>query len=117
YAYLRRVGWQRREQRRARDRARLVAIYEGRRPWYHTVRRGEALASIAQIFATTPEQVRALNNLVGDRVRIGQTLLVKPFTKEPVPTPPGASPEYAPPPSPVVPTPAPAAPSRAPARR
>ncbi|NUS48188.1 MAG: LysM peptidoglycan-binding domain-containing protein [Gemmatimonadaceae bacterium] len=117
YAYLRRVGWQRREQRRARDRARLVAIYEGRRPWYHTVRRGEALASIAQIFATTPEQVRALNNLVGDRVRIGQTLLVKPFTKESVPTPPGASPEYAPPPSPVVPTPAPAAPSRAPARR
>ena len=70
-----------------------MAILEGRRAWYHTVRRGEALASIARTFGTTPEQVRALNNIVGDRVRIGQTLLVKPFTKEPVPTPPGAVPE------------------------
>ena len=115
YAFLRRVGWQRREERRARDRARAVAIYEGRRAWYHTVRRGEALASIARTFATTPEQIRALNNLVGDRVRIGQTLLVKPFTKEPVPTPAGAVPELAPAPAPVVPgvaAPAPATPAR-----
>jgi hypothetical protein len=109
YAYLRRVGWQRREERRARDRARLVAIYEGRRAWYHTVRRGEALASIARTFATTPEQIRALNNLVGDRVRIGQMLLVKPFTREPVPTPPGAVPELAPAPAPAAPTAAPRA--------
>jgi hypothetical protein len=110
YAYLRRVGWQRREERRARDRARLVAIYEGRRAWYHTIRRGEAIASIARMFATTPEQIRALNNIVGDRVRIGQTLLVKPFTKEPVPTPPGATPELAPAPTPTPPaaTPPPA---------
>ena len=31
YATLRAIGWQRREERRARDRARLVQIYEGRR--------------------------------------------------------------------------------------
>ena len=96
YRYLRQVGWQRREARRARDRARLVAIYEGRRAWYHTVRRGQALASIAKMYNTTPEAVRALNNIVGDRIRIGQTIMVKPLTREPVPTPPGASPEYAP---------------------
>lgn len=99
YAAIRVVGWQRREQRRARDRARVLAVEEGRRAWYHTIRRGEALASIARMFNTTPEQVRALNGIVGDRVRIGQTVMVKPFTKEPVPTPPGAVPEHAPVPS------------------
>jgi hypothetical protein len=96
YAVLRAVGWQRREVRRARDRARVIANQEGRRAWYHTIRRGEALASIARMFNTTPEQLRALNGIVGDRVRIGQTIMVKPFTKEPVPTPPGAVPERAP---------------------
>ena len=99
YKYLRQVGWQRREERRANDRARLVAIYEGRRAWYHTIRRGEAIASVAKTFNTSPEVIRSLNGIVGDRIRIGQTLLVKPITKEPVPTPPGASPEYAPAPS------------------
>ena len=48
------------------------------------------------MFNTTPEQLRALNGIVGDRVRIGQTIMVKPFTKEAVPTPPGAVPEQAP---------------------
>jgi hypothetical protein len=103
YRYLRQVGYQRREERRARDRARLVAIYEGRRAWFHTIRRGQALASIAALYHTTPEALRSLNNIVGDRVRIGQTIMVKPLTKEPVPTPPGASPEHAPPPQPVAP--------------
>jgi hypothetical protein len=114
YTYLRQVGWQRREARRARDRARLVAIYEGRRAWYHTIRRGEALASVAKMFNTSPEVLRALNNITGDRIRIGQTLLVKPITKEPFPTPPGAVPEYAPAPAPPLPAnPQPAAINRA----
>jgi hypothetical protein len=112
YRYLRQVGWQRREERRARDRARLAAIYEGRRAWYHTIRRGEAIASIARMFNTSPEVIRALNNITGDRIRIGQTLLVKPITREPFPTPPGAVPEDAPPPAPVaaLPTPTPRVP-------
>lgn len=38
YRQLRVVGWQRREDRRAKDRARLAVSYEGRRAWYHTVR-------------------------------------------------------------------------------
>jgi LysM repeat protein len=80
------------------------------------VRRGEALASIAKMFNTTPESLRALNGIVGDRVRIGQTLMVKPFTRDPVPTPPGAVPERAPAPAtaapPVPPQPRASAPRR-----
>ena len=107
YKRLREVGWQRREARRARDRASLAAIFEGRRAWYHTVRRGQAIASIAKMYNTEPETIRALNNIVGDRIRIGQTILVKPVTKEPFPTPPGALPEFAPKPAaPIAPTPA-----------
>ena len=96
YADLRVVGRERRDARRARDRARLAAIGEGRRAWYHTVQRGEALASVARMFNTTPDQLRALNAIVGDRIRIGQVLMVKPFTKEPAPFPEGVVLEHAP---------------------
>jgi len=96
YATLRGIGWQRREERRARDRARLVQIYEGRRAWYHTVKRGEALSSVATLYGATPEQLRQWNNLVGDRIKIGQQLLVKPWTQQPHPFPPGVVPETAP---------------------
>jgi len=58
YSALRTVGWQRREARRASDRAKLVAAEEGRREWYHTVQRGEALASVARMFNTTPEAAK-----------------------------------------------------------
>jgi hypothetical protein len=95
YAALRAIGWQRREERRARDRARLVQIYEGRREWYHTVKRGEALSSVATLYGATPDQIRQWNNLVGDRIKIGQRLLVKPWTQQPHPFPPGVNPERA----------------------
>jgi hypothetical protein len=100
YATLRAIGWQRREERRARDRARLVQIYEGRRAWYHTVKRGEALSSVAALYGATPDQLRQWNNLVGDRIRIGQQLLVKPWTHQPHPFPAGVIPESAPSPPP-----------------
>jgi hypothetical protein len=96
YATLRAVGWQRREARRARERARLVQIYEGRRPWYHTVKRGDALSSVATLYGATPDQVRQWNGLVGDRIRIGQKLLVKPWTQKPAPFPAGVIPERTP---------------------
>ena len=96
YAALRAVGWQRREARRARERARLVQIYEGRRPWYHTVKRGDALSSVATLYGATPDQVRQWNGLVGDRIRIGQKLLVKPWTQRPAPFPAGVIPERTP---------------------
>ncbi len=93
YGSLRAVGWQRREARRAKDRARLVAIHNGRREWYHTVRPGQALASVAKMYNTTPEAVRALNGIVGDRIKIGQSIKVKGLTKEPVPYPAGVVPD------------------------
>jgi hypothetical protein len=46
-------------------------------PIYYTVKRGDALFSIARRFETTPEQIQQWNQLEGDRVKIGQRLLVK----------------------------------------
>ena len=97
YATLRAIGWQRREELRARNRARLAQVYEGRRAWYHTVKRGEALSTVASMYGATPDQVRLWNNLVGDRIKVGQTLLVKPWTRAPMPFPPGIGPDSAPP--------------------
>ena len=96
YAELRRIGWDRREARRARDRALRMTLHDERRAWYHTIRAGQALASIARMYRTTPEALRALNGIVGDRVRLGQTIMVKGWTKEPVPYPAGVIPEEAP---------------------
>lgn len=96
YSTMRAIGWQRREARRARDRARLVAVHDGRREWFHTVRRGEALASIAKMYGTTPEEVRALNGIAGDRIRIGDALKVKGWTKSPRAFPAGILPDSTP---------------------
>ena len=52
-----------------------------REPLYYTVKRGDALFSIARKFETTPEKIQEWNQLVGDRVKIGQRLLVKPAKK------------------------------------
>jgi hypothetical protein len=46
-------------------------------PIYYKVKRGDALFSIARKFETTPEQIQQWNQLEGDRVKIGQRLLVK----------------------------------------
>jgi len=50
-------------------------------PLYYKVKRGDALFSIARKFDTTPDQLRQWNQLEGDRVKIGQRLLVKPGKK------------------------------------
>ena len=50
-------------------------------PLYYKVKRGDALFSIARKFETTPDQLRQWNRLEGDRVKIGQRLLVKPGKK------------------------------------
>jgi hypothetical protein len=59
---------------------RQAATVERNRPWYHLIRRGEALSSIASLYDTTVDQLRALNNIAGDRIRAGQRLMVKPAT-------------------------------------
>lgn len=52
-----------------------------RQPLYYTVRRGDALSLIATKFDATVDQIRQWNQLEGDRVKIGQRLLVKPAKK------------------------------------
>ena len=96
YGLLRTVGWQRREARRASDRERQIASQQGRREWFHTVRRGEALASVAKMFNTTADEVRTLNGITGDKIKLGQKLKVKGWTKKPVLPPAGVVPEYQP---------------------
>jgi hypothetical protein len=52
-----------------------------REPIYYTVKRGDALSLIATKFGATADQIRQWNQLEGDRVKIGQRLLVKPGKK------------------------------------
>jgi len=71
-------------------------------PIYYTVRRGDALFNIATRFDASPDQIRAWNNIVGDRVKIGQKLIVKPpGPRQPPPAvaPPRAKPAAGTPPS------------------
>jgi len=71
---------QRREAARERRLREAVAALI-KEPIYYIVRRGDALFSIARKFDTTPEQLQQWNQLEGDRVKIGQRLLVKPAKK------------------------------------
>lgn len=59
---------------------RLAEIEAERQPRWHVVSRGEALSNIAQQSGTTVEMLRAWNGLSGDKIKVGQKLLVKPRT-------------------------------------
>lgn len=77
-AYLQR---RQREQRSAaiQDRelrAQLASLLK--QPLNYIVERGDAISTIAQRFGATPDQIREWNHLPDDKVRAGQTLLVRP---------------------------------------
>lgn len=48
-----------------------------REPLYYRIRSGDALSVVARKFSTTPEKLKEWNKLATDRVRIGDSLLVK----------------------------------------
>lgn len=69
--------------RRQADTERLTALAaaeEARRPLFHRVARGEALELIAARYGRTADQLRLWNRLPGNLIKIGQLLLVKPWT-------------------------------------
>jgi hypothetical protein len=49
-----------------------------RRPLKYQIQRGDAISTIATRFGTTPDSLRAWNHLPTDKIRIHDTLLVKP---------------------------------------
>ncbi len=62
------------------DSAIRSAAVIARRARTYTVRRGDALSSIATRWNTTPERLQQWNHLPTNRIRVGQTLIVKPAT-------------------------------------
>jgi LysM repeat protein len=62
-------------------------------PIYYVIRRGDAISSIATRFDATDDQIRRWNNIVGNKIRIGDKIIVKPpGPRQPPPTPPKPKP-------------------------
>lgn len=66
-AMLAKAETQRREAEAARRKAK-----------FYTVKRGDALGSIATIWNTTPAKLQAWNHLPTNKIRVGQVLMVRP---------------------------------------
>ena len=64
--------------REARAHIRNELVEYAKRPVYHTVRPGDALGSIASWYETTPEEIQRANNLTGNKIKVGQQLLIRP---------------------------------------
>jgi hypothetical protein len=70
------------KRRDALEAQRRLAAQEAMKAKYVTIRRGDALSSIASRWNTTPDRLREWNNLASNKIRIGQRLLVKPLANE-----------------------------------
>jgi hypothetical protein len=60
------------------ERQRKQAEIERKKAKYYTVRRGDALGSIATMWNTTTDRLRDWNRLSNNNIRAGQVLLVRP---------------------------------------
>ena len=63
---------------RTARRMRTLSEQVARQPVWYLVRTGDALTTIAATFNTTPERLREINRLSDDRIRVGDSILVKP---------------------------------------
>ena len=78
------IGERQAKQRAIIEGQRKLAQAQAAKPKFYTVKRGDALSSIAARWNTTADQLRAWNNLESNKIRIGQELLVKPQANESV---------------------------------
>jgi LysM repeat protein len=63
----------------AQDRALRAQLAELlKQPLHYTVQRGDAISTIAARYGATVDQIREWNHLPSDKVRVGDTLLVRP---------------------------------------
>lgn len=78
------LGVKQAKRRQAIEGQRKLAQVEAAKAKYYTVKRGDALSSIAAKWNTTAETLRAWNSISGNKIRVGQVLLVKPQANETV---------------------------------
>ena len=76
------IGVKQAEARARIEGQRKLAQQEAAKAKYYTVKRGDALSSIAARWNTTADRLRVWNSLAGNKIRVGQTILVKPQANE-----------------------------------
>jgi len=69
-------GWAKRV-RDARAEIQRELVEYRKQPVYHVVRPGDALSSIASWYETSPEKIQQLNGIVGNKIKVGQKLLIR----------------------------------------
>jgi hypothetical protein len=69
-------AWGRRVRDARKQLEQQLAQYR-RQPVYHVVRAGDAISSIASWYETSPEKIRELNAIEGNKIKVGQRLLIR----------------------------------------
>jgi N-acetylmuramoyl-L-alanine amidase len=64
------------EEKKEAKKTRIEKISEKKENLYHIVKRGESLESIARKYGVSISEIRKWNNLKGERLRVGQRLIV-----------------------------------------
>lgn len=78
------IGAREAKRREVLEAQRQIALRKAMQAKYYMVKRGDALSTIAARWNTTADTLRAWNNLPSNKIRIGQSLLVKPQANETV---------------------------------